>query len=174
MPRMTRVLAVVGLALSAAGCVTVPGGPGAAPSPNRSPEPAPGPAHEPPRADKDRPPRLVQGPVKEALSQLPDTGGDMTGSAPTAPHTTPPGARNGPETAGAHAQGAHEQQAHARRTARPRTAPEVRDRERELPNRAGLPTAGPSGAGICELGEVYGRWDPQSTQARACRAAYGD
>lgn len=181
MARMTKALALVSVALSAAGCMTVPGSgpgtPGAVPSPNRAPDPAdvPGPA------DKDAPPRPVQAPVKEALSQLPDRGEGLTGGVPRQERATPARAQGDRTAAGAHAP-ERPREPRPRRPAPPREAPARDERGGGAEGLSGTlrpPASGPSrngngnGTGVCELGEAYGRWDPRSEQARICRAAYG-
>jgi hypothetical protein len=76
----------------------------------------------------------------------------------------------------------------ATRTARARTSAAPHRRRghathKTRPHRAATPTrkvdgtpsgsALPGSAGVCELGESYGGWQPDSPAARICRQAYG-
>lgn len=175
MSRMTKVLALAGVVLSAAGCMTVPGAhpgtPRPAPSPHRSPDPAD--AQGP--ADEDAPPRPAQGPVKEALSQLPGSGERLAGGASRPQRAAPVGARNDPPMARAHPQ-QPPRAPHTGRPAPPGQPPAGEGGGGEPERSSGAlraPAPRHAGSGICELGEAYGRWDPGSEQARICRAAYG-
>ncbi|MGI5350960.1 hypothetical protein ACQEU8_22685 [Streptomyces sp. CA-250714] len=182
---MTKAMAVAGVALSAAtGCITVSGSPqapGDGPSPQHSPVPGHGAA----------PPRLVLPSAKEALSRLP-----RQGTAPERRGTEDPQRRGASLRTG-------ESGTAADTTARPEQQPPPRPaplpRARDQAPAAGSGGAGPgpaeyggprggagglghhgrddgrghSGAAMCEWGETYGRWDPDSAQARICRDTYG-
>ncbi|MGP3988190.1 hypothetical protein [Streptomyces sp. 3N207] len=181
---MTKAMAVAGVALSATtGCLTVPGGPtpGDGPSPQHSPTGRAAPSH-----------RLVRPLVKEALSQLPQHGTTRGLHDPEDPrrHGTSVGTRESGTATDAMARTG--QQPVPRPAPLPGTqvqAPAAGDdgagprrAEGGGPGGAGAhrqhgrgqgPGRSGTGAGMCELGETYGRWDPDSAQARICRATYG-
>ncbi|WP_326809302.1 hypothetical protein OHB04_39255 [Streptomyces sp. NBC_01775] len=191
MSRMTKAMVLAGMALSAAaGCVTVPGtGPGPSgsePAPRRAPSPLVPPAEAPGPWDKDAPPREVEAPVREALSQLsqhPDTsagaGNGESGSAALPVRAPSPGARENRSAPGART-GEHPSPMPARRPEAPGPARESAGHQPAGGGSGGSGNShgsggsgGRGGTHVCELGEAYGRWDPGSRQARICRAAYG-
>ncbi|MFE9388308.1 hypothetical protein [Streptomyces sp. NPDC006784] len=175
---MTKAMALLGVALSTTtGCITVQGGPG-------EPHGRPAAQHShPPRGGAVPTRRLVRPPAKEALSQVPRRG---AGPAPS-PGAQPPGSGAPGHREDAHpaATAGHPGQ----RPAHPRPRPGAPGRDpaqvigggtgrghdgsgvRERHRRNHHPPR-PNSA-VCELGESYGRWEADSTQARICRSRYG-
>lgn len=144
----TTATLLVSVAVTAvSGCVSVERQPASGPSAASAPPPAP-------RPDGNSRPRVVEAPAREALeligpprSPAPST----TGTAPTVPSAPP-------------------------RTASPeqRSAPPPH-RHGHRPDAAEppvLPTAPPTNADPCALGEQYGGWQPDSPAAVICQDAY--
>ncbi|AXK34455.1 hypothetical protein DVA86_19215 [Streptomyces armeniacus] len=172
---MTEALLLTGLAVSVlSGCVTASGRP--------EPDGVRGPGHAPGAPPVDgAAARTVRPPLpREGLSRPEPARSRAASPAARTPsggpeHAPAPGTR----TPAAPAAGAAPAPA--------RDAPEGRapDRAPERPpGRPQGPRPGPAaqpargggggpGPGVCDLGERYGRWDPDSTQARICRGAYG-
>ncbi|WP_307808388.1 mycothiol transferase [Streptomyces oryzae] len=185
--RMTKAMAVAGVALSATtGCITVTGShsPGDRPAPQHSPVPGRGAA----------PPHLVRPSAKEGLSRLPRPG-NGSGRDDAADQRRRGGADGARESGTAKDATARSGQQSAPRPA-PLPGSQVRGpavggdsagrgrakgaRPGDVPGAPGQRgrghapgRSGGAGAGMCELGEAYGRWDPDSPQARICRDTYG-
>ncbi|SED83561.1 hypothetical protein [Streptomyces sp. TLI_105] len=150
---------LVGAAVAAlAGCVSVDAPP-TAPAPVSAPAADTAPA-------QDVAPQIVEGPAREALEAA------LPAPPPSAaPRATPPA-------------GQHRRAVTPPRPERPHPAPVPRQREHPrpvarpdlpvLPELTELPRNPPvSRADVCDLGERYGGWDPDSAQARICHGAYG-
>ncbi|WP_317617347.1 hypothetical protein [Streptomyces antnestii] len=147
-------LTMAATAAAVAGCVSV-----------RQPEP---PALSPaapalpaaPRPDGRAEPEVVQAPVREALDRMGRTPPPRS-SAPPAPepsrpphHPPPPPRHEAPARSGA----GHAARPAAPEPRRPRTAP---------------PAAPGAPGDVCALGHQYGKWNPDSPEARICRETYG-
>ncbi|MFF5920225.1 hypothetical protein ACFY8C_18075 [Streptomyces flavochromogenes] len=150
---------LVGAAVAAlTGCVSVDG-PATAP--------APAPVAETVRPGQDVAPQIVEGPALDALEA----------ALPTPPATGAARATPSPE--------ARRREAAPPRTEAPRPESVPRQRERprpetrpplpELPAElAELPKNPPVSRGeVCDLGERYGGWAPDSDPSRICHGTYG-
>ncbi|MFF0561236.1 hypothetical protein ACH4ZU_19290 [Streptomyces sp. NPDC020472] len=148
---------LVGAAVAAlAGCVSVD-------APPTAPVPAPAAGTVP---AQDVAPQIVEGPAREALEAA------LPAPPPSAaPRAAPPA-------------GQHRRTVTPPRPEKPRPAPLPPQHERPrpaarpdlpaLPELEGLPRNPPvSRADVCDLGERYGGWDRDSSQARICHGAYG-
>ncbi|MEW1775407.1 hypothetical protein [Streptomyces sp. NPDC086777] len=150
----TAALLVTVTVSALSGCVTVqhPAAPG--PPPGTAPS-----LPSVPRPDGSSQPRVVQAPVKEAL--------EMVGPS-RPPHQAAPAASHAPAPA---------PPAGRRPPAAPRAAaPHSPTAHRSHSPRAGLPDlsrSAPKAPDVCALGEQYGGWAADSTQARVCAQAYG-
>ncbi|MEG3627996.1 hypothetical protein [Streptomyces poriticola] len=176
----TTATLLVTVAVSAlSGCVTV----------QRPPTPEPAPVQtrpSAPRPDDAAEPRLVRAPAREALEMIdpgpgPDpeeAGRTSSSSSPSAsvtprrtPGAAPPEDRKPPPRSGRPGTPAPSA---ARRPPRP-VLPSVPDVP-AFPDPAGRGTGGngkvDSGA-VCALGKQYGRWHPDSPEARICEQTYG-
>ncbi|MEE1755494.1 hypothetical protein [Streptomyces sp. SP18CS02] len=147
-PTRTTAKVLVGVAVAAlTGCVSVEG---------RPPAPVPA-APEVARPVQDVAPQIVEGPAREALEAA------LPSRPPATVAARPPRPRAEPRPAPA-----------APRPQSPRRAP-TRERPRERVPAVRLPAV-PVPRGIedaCALGESYGRWRPDSQEARICRGVYG-
>ncbi|MFD7326360.1 hypothetical protein ACFV9D_35700 [Streptomyces sp. NPDC059875] len=136
---------LVGMAVAAlSGCVSI-----------EVPPPAPVPPKEVsrPAQDVETAPQIVEGPAREALeAALPDP-------PPPSPRATPAQRK---EKGGA---GTRKAKKRPPSTPRPHArVPDARPPEPPRPPR--------SRADVCELGEQYGGWRPDSPQASICRGTY--
>ncbi|MET7754085.1 hypothetical protein ABZT27_05185 [Streptomyces sp. NPDC005389] len=149
---------LVGAAVAAlAGCVSVDTPPTA---------PAPASAAETVRPGQDVAPQIVEGPALEALEA----------ALPAPPPSAAPRATRSPEAR------RREEAAPRREAPRPESVPRQRERPRpetrpplpELPAElAELPKSPPvSRADVCDLGERYGGWAPDSDPSRICHGTY--
>ncbi|MCX5080292.1 hypothetical protein OG862_04650 [Streptomyces sp. NBC_00401] len=143
-------LTVAATAAAVSGCVSV-----------RQPEP---PAVSPsapavpaaPRPDGRADPQVVQAPVREALDRM---GRTPPAHAPSAEPTPAPRPPQPPRHEAPHRSGP----GHAARPA----APPPHHSHTAAPVAPGL--AGE----VCALGNRYGKWNPDSPEARICRETYG-
>ncbi|MGW6538028.1 hypothetical protein ACWGBV_29020 [Streptomyces sp. NPDC055051] len=165
-----RLLAGAAVTAALTGCVAVDGPPPA-------PSPAPAPAVDPVRTAQDVEPQIVlQGPAREALeAALPSPA--STTAAPrgetrradgrAAPSRTPSPEPSSPVAGRA----APLPEVRVPPSPAAPVVPGAREAAR-LAER--LPQAPPvSRTDVCELGERYGGWDPESAQAGLCREVYG-
>ncbi|WP_051722795.1 hypothetical protein [Streptomyces albus] len=145
-----------------AGCVSVSGEPTAAVSRGADPAAAtPGPGPTGARAPRPAVPRESLGTADP----------DATPRGPRGTGAPPPARpRPGPPLPEALRPDERPSPAGPPRPEHPRPA------ERPAPQRSAtrIPPPPRPGAGVCELGERYGRWEPGSRQARICRHFYGD
>ncbi|MDI3407526.1 hypothetical protein [Streptomyces cavernicola] len=167
----TRTAATLLITLTASavsGCVSV-GGAVAPQSRADAAEPQPL-----PQADRGgSEPRLVTAPAHEALRMMAPAAPESVDSLRTperpkrdrspASAASGPGPDSGSDTARGGGPAQSEQQGRHRRAAGASPLPGV-----HLPPESLLP-----GTDLCGLGERYGRWAPESPQARICRAEYG-
>ncbi|MEU5836246.1 hypothetical protein ABZ820_21620 [Streptomyces diacarni] len=183
MSRITKAMAVAGMALSTAtGCMTVSGDPG---------PPGGGSAshHSPTSGHRDTSPRVARSPAKEALShnEHQEKASGRRGTAGARGDTAP---RSG---AGAPGGGASTVHSPDRPAPGPAPLPGAGGRGHDGGGRAQAGAPGRDadsgaherhghgtgqrhtrpGSGLCDLGEAYGRWDADSAQARICRDTYG-
>ncbi|MFI8291286.1 hypothetical protein ACIGBL_19340 [Streptomyces sp. NPDC085614] len=145
----TTVKILVGVAVAAlSGCVSVEARPV-----------APAPPGDVGRPTQDAAPQIVEGPAREALeAALP---------APPPARPAPGPAQEGRE----HPRNAGGPAAHPGR-GRASAAPEQhRHRDRPAVEHP-LPKPPRHGGDVCDLGERYGGWRPDSDQAKICRGTY--
>ncbi|MEU6477128.1 hypothetical protein ABZ858_09595 [Streptomyces sp. NPDC047017] len=135
------------------GCVTVQRPPAAVPPTAPS-------GGSLPRPDGSAGPQAVQAPAREALDRV----GTPPAQAPAPSPATRPRVPAAPE-----------QQAAPRSPDRslPHRAPAPPHRLAPPPRRAPVPHPVPGHAGVCGLGEQYGRWHPDSPAAKICGQTYG-
>ncbi|MFF4316646.1 hypothetical protein [Streptomyces sp. NPDC001507] len=150
----TAALLVTVTVSALSGCVTVqhPAAPG--PPPGTAPS-----LPSVPRTDGSAEPRVVQAPVKEALEMVGPSRPPHR-AAPAAPHApapAPPAGRRPPAAPRAV-------------TPQPPTARRTHSPQAGLP---GISHSVPNPPDVCALGEQYGGWAADSTQARVCEQAYG-
>ncbi|MGW7070793.1 hypothetical protein ACWGII_33825 [Streptomyces sp. NPDC054855] len=130
------------------GCVSVERQPAPGPSAASAPPPAP-------RADGNSRPLVVEAPAREALELI----ATPRAPAPRATGTAPAIPAAQPRTPG---------------PARPSDPPPQRRAPRpEAAEPAALPTAAPTIADLCALGEQYGGWQADSPEAVICQNSYG-
>ncbi|MFE5038753.1 hypothetical protein [Streptomyces sp. NPDC056683] len=147
----TAALLVTVTVSALSGCVTVqhPAAPG--PPPGTAPS-----LPSVPRTDGSAEPRVVQAPVKEALEMV----GPSRPPHRAAPHAPAP----------AYPAGRRPPAAPRAVTPQPPTARRSHSPQAGLP---GLSHSVPKAPDVCALGEQYGGWAADSTQARVCEQAYG-
>ncbi|MFG3367421.1 hypothetical protein ACGF0K_20890 [Streptomyces sp. NPDC048156] len=143
-------LTVAATAAAVSGCVSV-----------RQPEPpaaSSGPSAVPaaPRPDGRAKPQVVQAPVREALDRM---GRTPPPHSPSPEPTRPPRPPQPPRQEAPHRPGPD-------RAARP-AAPPPRHPHTAAPAAPGVP------GDVCALGNQYGKWNPDSPEARICRETYG-
>ncbi|MGW2078909.1 hypothetical protein ACWCOW_18515 [Streptomyces sp. NPDC001939] len=109
-----------------------------------------------PRPDGRADPQVVQAPVREALDRM---GRTPPAHAPSAEPTPVPRSPQPPRHEASHRSGP----GHAARPA----APPPHHSHTAAPVAPGL--AGE----VCALGNQYGKWNPDSPEARICRETYG-
>ncbi|MGW7542534.1 hypothetical protein ACWGKQ_15670 [Streptomyces sp. NPDC054770] len=156
----TTAALLVTVAVSAlSGCVTVqrPVAPG--PPPGTAPS-----LPSVPRPDGSAEPRVVQAPVKEALEMVgPSRPAHRSAPAvPRAPAPLPPAHHHRPPAA--------PRAATAHPHAHPHTAHRSHSPQAEHPD---FSRSAPKPPDVCALGEQYGGWAADSTQARVCKQTYG-
>ncbi|MFE2600479.1 hypothetical protein ACFXCZ_28960 [Streptomyces sp. NPDC059396] len=158
-------MVLMGMVVTAvSGCVSVE------PRPASVSVPWPGASSGAPGAGGARP-QIVQAPAREALEAIvPDRSPEpapLSSPEPRPPAGADPTADAAPEQ--------------APRTDRTRSGPAPvlppRERPREQPERKRSPVPhadapAPALADVCALGETYGRWAPDSPQARICARTY--
>ncbi|MFK0159583.1 hypothetical protein ACIQVL_38405 [Streptomyces sp. NPDC090499] len=151
----TAALLVTVTVSALSGCVTVQHP--AAPGPPAGTAPS---LPSVPRPDGSAEPRVVQAPVKEALEMV-GPSRPSHHAAPAAPHAPvpPPPADRRPLAAAPRAATPH-----------PPAARRSHSPQADLP---GLSRSVPKPPDVCALGEQYGGWAADSTQARVCKQAYG-
>ncbi|MCX5232294.1 hypothetical protein ABZY16_29595 [Streptomyces sp. NPDC006553] len=150
---------LVGAAVAAlAGCVSVD-------TPPTAPVPAPASAAETVRPGQDVAPQIVEGPALEALEA----------ALPAPPPSATPRATPSPEARGREAAPPRPEAPRPESVPRQRERAETRPPLPELPAElAELPKNPPvSRADVCDLGERYGGWAPDSDPSRICHGTYG-
>ncbi|MER6539227.1 hypothetical protein ABT215_36700 [Streptomyces sp900105755] len=150
----TAALLVTVTVSALSGCVTVQHPAASGPPPGTAPS-----LPSVPRPDGSAEPRVVQAPVKEALEMVGPSRPSHRAepAAPHAPAPAPPAGRRPPA-------------APRSVTPHPPTARRPHSPQAGLP---GLSHSVPNPPAVCALGEQYGGWAADSTQARVCQQAYG-